>query len=145
MLISMRLDRVGTPAKISRTQAAGRNLFGHLLFVGLQGTIFSNAEAVQDDSFACALTLEGWINRPKCFQFLERTSHLHPFCFLFIFCPVCNGPTKCIFVRVVDTCAGCAKGSKHVDLTKAAFQALATLDEGTLQVNMRLATDPKAW
>ncbi|KAF8592774.1 hypothetical protein K439DRAFT_1643769 [Ramaria rubella] len=85
--------------------------------------------APSDESFACALTLEGWINRPKCFQFLE----------------LCNGPDKCVFVRVVDTCAGCAKGSKHVDLTKAAFEALASLDQGTLQVNMRLATNPKEW
>jgi len=85
--------------------------------------------APSDDSFACAVTLEGWANRPKCFKFLE----------------LCNGPKKCIFVRVVDTCAGCAKGSKHVDLTKAAFEALATLDQGTLDVNMRLATDPKEW
>ncbi|KAF8492106.1 hypothetical protein JB92DRAFT_2819135 [Gautieria morchelliformis] len=85
--------------------------------------------APSDDSFACALTLEGWINRPKCFQFLE----------------LCSGHNKCIFVRVVDTCAGCAKGSKHVDLTKAAFQSLATLDQGTLQVKMRHATEPKEW
>ncbi|PIL37244.1 hypothetical protein GSI_00937 [Ganoderma sinense ZZ0214-1] len=36
----------------------------------------------------------------------------------------------------------CAEGSKHVDLTKAAFTKLADLDEGLLTVQMRQATDP---
>ena len=58
---------------------------------------------------------------------------------------VCNTPKKCVFVRVVDSCAGCAKGSKHVDLTKAAFSALANLDEGLLTVHMREATNPVGW
>lgn len=82
-----------------------------------------------DASFACALTLAGWTTRPKCFKFLE----------------LCNTPKKCVFVRVVDSCAGCAKGSKHVDLTQAAFKQLATLEEGLLQVQMRQATDPDGW
>lgn len=55
---------------------------------------------------------------------------------------VCNSPQKCVFVRVVDTCAGCAPGSKHVDLTKAAFSSLADLAEGVLTVQMRPASDP---
>ena len=50
-----------------------------------------------------------------------------------------------MFVRVVDSCAGCDAGSKHVDLTKAAFGQLASLDEGALTVQMRLATDPSEW
>lgn len=58
---------------------------------------------------------------------------------------VCNGSSKCIFVRVVDTCAGCKKGSKHVDLTKAAFSQLADLDTGKLTVQMRMATTPLDW
>jgi expansin (peptidoglycan-binding protein) len=58
---------------------------------------------------------------------------------------VCNGPEKCVFVRVVDSCAGCAKGSSHVDLTKAAFSHLANLDTGVLQVEMRPATEPADW
>ena len=58
---------------------------------------------------------------------------------------VCNTPKKCIFVRVVDSCAGCAPGSKHVDLTKAAFSQLAELNEGVLTVQMRMATEPKDW
>ena len=55
---------------------------------------------------------------------------------------VCNGPKKCVFVRVVDSCAGCDAGSKHVDLTKAAFAQLADLNDGILNVQMRLSTDP---
>ncbi|KZS97787.1 hypothetical protein SISNIDRAFT_449355 [Sistotremastrum niveocremeum HHB9708] len=82
-----------------------------------------------DDSLICAVTLTGWTNKPKCFSFLE----------------LCNGPKKCIFVRVVDTCAGCAVGSKHVDLTLAAFTALASPDVGVLQVQMRAATEPTQW
>ncbi|KAF7776244.1 hypothetical protein Agabi119p4_4637 [Agaricus bisporus var. burnettii] len=86
--------------------------------------------APTDGSFACALTLEGWLGRPKCFTFLE----------------LCNGPKKCIFVRVIDTCAGCARGSKHVDLTKSAFRSLADLDRGRLDnVRMRPATHPDEW
>ncbi|ESK97652.1 secreted protein [Moniliophthora roreri MCA 2997] len=82
-----------------------------------------------DESFICALTQEGWISKPECFKFLE----------------LCNGPRKCVFVRVVDTCQGCAPGSKHVDLTKAAFSALADLDKGTTIVQMRPATYPVGW
>jgi len=85
--------------------------------------------APTDSSFACALTLDGWTTRPKCFKFLE----------------LCNTPKKCVFVRVVDTCAGCAAGSKHVDLTRAAFGALANFDEGVLTVQLRLATEPNGW
>jgi hypothetical protein len=36
-------------------------------------------------------------------------------------------------------------GSKHVDLTKAAFAELADLDLGILVVQMRMATDPRVW
>ncbi|KAG9104729.1 hypothetical protein FRC06_011623 [Ceratobasidium sp. 370] len=35
--------------------------------------------------------------------------------------------------------------SKHVDLTKAAFAELAELDLGILTVQMRMASDPRAW
>ncbi|CDO68711.1 Distantly related to plant expansins [Trametes cinnabarina] len=80
-----------------------------------------------DASFAAALTLDGWATKPKCFKFLE----------------LCHSAQKCAFVRVVDSCAGCAKGSKHVDLTKAAFSTLANLEEGLLTVQMRQATDPE--
>ncbi|KAI0036041.1 hypothetical protein K488DRAFT_42087, partial [Vararia minispora EC-137] len=85
--------------------------------------------APTDDSFVCALTMEGWKEKPECFKFLE----------------LCNGPKKCVYVRVVDTCAGCAQGSKHVDLTRAAFGQLANFDKGTLNVQMRPATEPDSW
>ncbi|KAI0307346.1 hypothetical protein B0F90DRAFT_1807968 [Multifurca ochricompacta] len=85
--------------------------------------------APTDNSFACALTLEGWTPKPECFQFLE----------------LCHGTERCVFVRVVDTCAGCAKGSKHVDLTKRAFSELADLAQGVLTVKMRRATEPLEW
>ncbi|KAH0587458.1 hypothetical protein J132_08553 [Termitomyces sp. J132] len=79
-----------------------------------------------DKSFACATTLHGWHDRPKCFEFLE----------------VCNGPKKCVFVRVVDSCAGCKEGSHHIDLTRAAFCQLADPDTGKLTVQYRPATPP---
>ncbi|THV08657.1 hypothetical protein K435DRAFT_772096 [Dendrothele bispora CBS 962.96] len=84
--------------------------------------------APTDDSFVCALTLEGWKNKPDCFKFLE----------------VCH-ESKCVFVRVVDTCAGCAPGTRHVDLTKAAFGQLGSLDEGVMTVQMRPANTPLEW
>ena len=58
---------------------------------------------------------------------------------------VCNGPETCVFVRVVDSCQGCDPGSRHVDLTKAAFQVLGDLDAGVMHVNMRLASPPTQW
>jgi expansin (peptidoglycan-binding protein) len=58
---------------------------------------------------------------------------------------VCRTVKKCVFVRVVDSCAGCPKGSKHVDLTKKAFAQLADLSEGEVTVAMRLATEPLEW
>ncbi|KAF9075942.1 hypothetical protein BDP27DRAFT_1256880 [Rhodocollybia butyracea] len=92
----------------------------------------SNVWAPTDDSFVCALTLSGWSTKPKCFDFLE----------------LCNGPQRCICVRVVDSCQGCAAGSKHVDLTKAAFSSLAPLTEGLLdKISMRItnAPEPSQW
>ncbi|KAG2369906.1 hypothetical protein BDR07DRAFT_324497 [Suillus spraguei] len=84
--------------------------------------------APTDKSFVGAVTLDGWTTKPQCFEFVE----------------LCNGKA-CIFIRVVDTCAGCAKGSRHVDLTRAAFSELASLDEGVLTVQMRQATYPNIW
>ncbi|RXW14394.1 hypothetical protein EST38_g11456 [Candolleomyces aberdarensis] len=71
-----------------------------------------------DASFVAALTEYGWHEKPKCFKFIE-----------------------------LDTCAGCAANSKHVDLTKAAFGELADFDRGILTVQYRHATDPdsKDW
>src|SRR5260221_9392267 len=58
---------------------------------------------------------------------------------------VCHTPQKCVFVRVVDTCAGCAPGTRHIDLTKAAFGQLGKLDDGRLPVRYRQATEPDTW
>jgi hypothetical protein len=94
---------------------------------------------------ACALTLDGWKTKPKCFKFLERMWPPLPTFHQLMSWVVCNSPKKCVFVRVVDSCAGCAKDSKHVDLTQAAFKELADLDTGLLTVQMRQATDPDGW
>ncbi|KIJ70191.1 hypothetical protein HYDPIDRAFT_121714 [Hydnomerulius pinastri MD-312] len=85
--------------------------------------------APTDESYVAAVTEDGWATRPKCFKFLE----------------LCRPSSNCTFVRVVDTCAGCAKGSKHVDLTQAAFEHLGTLGEGIMTVQMREANEPENW
>ncbi|KAK0490983.1 hypothetical protein IW261DRAFT_54336 [Armillaria novae-zelandiae] len=82
-----------------------------------------------DYSFVGAITEIGWKDSPQCLDFLE----------------LCHGSTRCVYIRVVDTCAGCAPGSRHVDLTKAAFTELADIDEGILSVDLRLASPPKKW
>ncbi|KAH7887838.1 hypothetical protein F5I97DRAFT_902873 [Phlebopus sp. FC_14] len=85
--------------------------------------------APTDRSFVAAVTEDGWKTKPKCFDFLQ----------------LCNQDDKCTFVRVVDTCAGCAKGSKHVDLTQAAFERLGSLELGVMTVQMRGANRPEIW
>ncbi|KAL1944243.1 hypothetical protein VTO73DRAFT_3428 [Trametes versicolor] len=114
------LKGIGKPEPVTITWYTGHDL--------LNPSCWDNTPwHPSDGSFAAALTMEGWTTKPSCFKFLE----------------LCHQPTKCVFVRVVDSCAGCAKGSKHVDLTKAAFSSLADLDTGLLTVQMRPATDPK--
>lgn len=116
------IKAIGSPEPVTITWYTGHDL--------LNPSCWSNPSwAPTDESFACALTLDGWTTRPKCFKFLE----------------LCTTSKKCVFVRVVDSCAGCAPGSKHVDLTKAAFTQLADLSEGVLTVQMREATDPDGW
>ncbi|EMD40649.1 expansin-like protein [Gelatoporia subvermispora B] len=116
------IKAVGNPEKVEITWYTGHDL--------LNPSCWSNPTwNPTDESFAAAVTLSGWKTKPECFKFLE----------------LCNSPKKCVFVRVVDSCAGCAAGSKHVDLTKAAFTQLADLDEGVLNVQMRKATDPDGW
>ncbi|KAJ7179895.1 hypothetical protein C8R43DRAFT_1117243 [Mycena crocata] len=96
----------------------------------LHPSCWSNtAWAPTDASFVCALTMQGWQNKPQCFQFLE----------------LCNTPQKCIFVRVVDTCAGCAFATHHVDLTRAAFGALAAFADGVVTIQSRPASNPNEW
>ncbi|KJA29959.1 hypothetical protein HYPSUDRAFT_126488 [Hypholoma sublateritium FD-334 SS-4] len=116
------LKAFGTTEPVTITWYTGHDL--------LNPSCWANGKwAPTDASFAAALTLEGWTTRPKCFKFLE----------------LCNSPKKCVFVRVVDTCAGCAAGSKHVDLTRAAFGQLANFNEGVLKVQLRQATEPDSW
>ncbi|KAI9063134.1 hypothetical protein FKP32DRAFT_1592606 [Trametes sanguinea] len=111
---------IGKPEPVTITWYTGHDL--------LNPSCWDNTDwHPTDASFAAALTMEGWTTKPKCFKFLE----------------LCHSAKKCAFVRVVDSCAGCAKGSKHVDLTKAAFTSLADLNEGMLTVQMRPATDPE--
>jgi len=89
----------------------------------------------------------GWLDpTPKLFfipPMYVNTSH--PIEQFYNSSPVCSLRGRCIFVRVVDTCQGCSKGSKHVDLTRTAFEQLASLNEGILSVQMRTATPPTQW
>ncbi|KAI0321824.1 hypothetical protein OF83DRAFT_1168098 [Amylostereum chailletii] len=113
------------PAPVKRAKSSSIKYTGHDL---KNPSCWTDTEwAPTDDSFACALTLDGWKTKPECFKFIELP------------------PKKRVFVRVVDTCAGCAKGSRHVDLTRAAFGQLADYDEGVLTVQMRMATEPDGW
>ncbi|KAH9179898.1 Non-catalytic module family EXPN protein [Lactarius sanguifluus] len=117
------LKGIGKPEKVTITWYTGHDLLNPSCWK-------DSVWAPTDSSFACALTREGWTSRPQCFQFLELCE---------------STKNKCVFVRVVDTCAGCAKGSKHVDLTKNAFRQLADLEVGALTVQMRVAKQPEEW
>ncbi|GAA5968058.1 hypothetical protein JCM3765_003569 [Sporobolomyces pararoseus] len=69
----------------------------------------------KDSSLIAAVTLDWGKNRPACGSFLQLKS------------PSNN---KSVIVRTVDMCGGCAPGIAHVDLSKAAFTALFSLDVG---------------
>ncbi|KAF5317908.1 hypothetical protein D9611_014418 [Ephemerocybe angulata] len=113
---------IGKPERVTITWYTGHDL--------KNPSCWSNGKwAPTDNSFVAALTQHGWHDKPKCFKFVE----------------LCNTPKRCVFVRVVDTCAGCTANSKHVDLTKAAFGELASFDEGKLNVQFRHATEPSEW
>jgi len=61
-----------------------------------------------------------------------------------------NGKAKVesIIVKIVDKCAGCPPDGKNVDLTQTAFQKLASLDDGRIEIVWRpLPNCPKtgAW
>jgi expansin (peptidoglycan-binding protein) len=58
---------------------------------------------------------------------------------------VCITPQICIFIRVIDTCAGCKADSHHLDLSKGAFKQLGNPDEGVLTVQFRPASKPNNW
>ncbi|KAI9448224.1 Non-catalytic module family EXPN protein [Lactarius indigo] len=114
------LKGIGKPEKVTITWYTGHDLLNPSCWK-------DSVWAPTDSSFACALTREGWSSRPQVLPVSRTTKN------------------KCVFVRVVDTCAGCAKGSKHVDLTKSAFKQLADLDVGALTVQMRVAKQPEVW
>ncbi|VDC02558.1 unnamed protein product [Peniophora sp. CBMAI 1063] len=135
-LISRGLDKISTSLKSIMKGLHGEGEPQDVVVTWYTGHDLQNPScwpnsdwAPTDESYACALTLDGWKDKPACFRFLE----------------LCNTPKKCVFVRVVDTCAGCAKGSKHVDLTRAAFGELADYDEGIVKVKMRMANEPDTW
>jgi len=117
------MNSTGTHSEVLITWYSGHDL--------LNPSCWENSDwAPTDSSMVAALTLHGWKNKPKCKRFVE----------------LCNSLKKCIFVRIVDTCAGCAPGSAHVDLTKAAFRQLAPLVVGQTKVHMRLALgSPNKW
>ncbi|KAF8351549.1 hypothetical protein F5887DRAFT_938074 [Amanita rubescens] len=80
-----------------------------------------------DESFTCATTQRDWITRPKCLSFIE----------------LCSKPNICVYVRVVDSCAGCKPGTSHIDLTRKPFTLLFdNLDVGEGDVLYRPCLDP---
>jgi len=74
--------------------------------------------APSDESMVAAVTIE-WPGKPKCGSFV-RIQHK-------------TNKHKSVVVRIVDTCAGCAAGSAHLDLTKAAFQKLYDEEVGMVE------------
>ncbi|PWN24458.1 hypothetical protein BDZ90DRAFT_210628, partial [Jaminaea rosea] len=73
-----------------------------------------------------------WAGGPECGEFMNICNPKHP-----------DGQ-KCLTVRVIDQCAGCA--ANHIDLTKTGFKALSPsggLDEGVVD-NLKLykVSDP---
>ncbi|KAL9549979.1 hypothetical protein MBANPS3_004947 [Mucor bainieri] len=50
---------------------------------------------------------------------------------------------KSVVVKIVDKCAGCKVG-KAIDLTPAAFQKLATLNDGVVDISWKTVSCPKS-
>lgn len=50
---------------------------------------------------------------------------------------------KTVIVKIVDKCAGCIV-NKAIDLTPAAFQKLANLNDGVIDIAWKAVTCPKA-
>jgi len=83
--------------------------------------------APTDKSMVGAVTIE-WSNKPACGRFV-RIRHA-------------NNKKKVIVVRIVDSCAGCASGSAHIDLTIGAFTKLYDLDVGIVSGLQAQLIDP---
>ena len=85
-----------------------------------------------ENSSHIGATSSGWKDGPSCGDFVR----------------LCNKKvSRCVHVRVVDQCAGCKED--HVDLTKSAFQKLAStgsLEEGiTTHLDMYRSELPEDW
>jgi rare lipoprotein A (peptidoglycan hydrolase) len=50
---------------------------------------------------------------------------------------------KYVTVKIVDKCAGCVVG-KAIDLTPAAFQKLATLNQGVVDISWKVVSCPSS-
>lgn len=59
-----------------------------------------------------------WSSKPACGKFV-KIRHA-------------DKKSKWIVVRILDSCAGCATGSAHIDLTTGAFKKLYDLDVGSV-------------
>ncbi|KAJ6629086.1 hypothetical protein B0H10DRAFT_1987806 [Mycena sp. CBHHK59/15] len=135
------LKGIGSPEPVIATWYTGHDLLNPSCWASTQW-------APTDASFVCALTLAGWNDKPQCFKFLEcirPCSRVLNETYVSPWLSVCNTPKKCVFVRVVDTCAGCKDASHHVDLTRAPFGEIAAFDEGVLTVQSRMASEPDVW
>lgn len=85
-----------------------------------------------ENSSHIGATSAGWSGGPQCGEFVR----------------LCNKKvSRCVHVRIVDQCAGCK--DDHVDLTKSAFQKLAStgsLEEGiTTHLDMYRSELPDSW
>lgn len=74
--------------------------------------------APSDHSMVAATTIK-WAGKPPCGSFVKVHHH--------------SDPDKHIVVRIVDSCAGCATNTAHLDLTTGAFQKLYDQDVGMVE------------
>lgn len=86
----------------------------------LYPSCFSESDnwAPTDKSMVAAVTIE-WPGKPPCGSFVRIHHH--------------SKSDKNITVRIVDSCAGCDKGSAHLDLTTGAFEKLYDQDVGMVE------------
>jgi len=84
-----------------------------------------------DKSMVAAVT-EVWSGKPACGSFVQIRS---------------PKSKKAITVRVMDLCAGCAKGTAHFDLTQTAFKKLYALSVGEVHnLQVKVVKSPvKKW
>jgi len=86
--------------------------------------------APTDDSMVAATTIQ-WEGKPPCGSFVRVQHH--------------SNPDKHIVVRIVDSCAGCAVDTAHLDLTTGAFEKLYDQDVGMVEgLKAKIVPCPKA-